>query len=357
MLQSTTSHVYVGSRDPNLGGILRCPTTGGEWVRLDNGLPSAVAVQAILIHPHMESTIFIGTAKGVYKSVDAGDHWTACEMPEESFDVWSLLIDPIDHNVMFAGTAPIGIYRSNDQGLTWQRMPQSRIPERVQFTPDRIARGTFYFRVMRIAFHPINHKRMYALTEINGLMRSDDGGRNWFDCNEGLVNMANQKHLQIKLASENEAEGMLDGHGMWVTPAAPDSVFLALRTGIFRSDDCGDTWAELPLRRDAPLSYAHDICGFSDIPQVLFAGLGEKAFGHQGGIIKSNDLGQSWQLLNTPHELHSTIMMMAVNPRNSLEVCAASQRGQILVSRDGGSEWCEYPLAVDYQFIYATACG
>jgi hypothetical protein len=36
--------------------------------------------------------------------------------------IWSLTIDPVDPNILFAGTRPAAVYRSQDGGLRWERL-------------------------------------------------------------------------------------------------------------------------------------------------------------------------------------------------------------------------------------------
>ncbi len=36
--------------------------------------------------------------------------------------IWSLAIDPVDPNVLFAGTRPAGLWRSRDGGQVWERL-------------------------------------------------------------------------------------------------------------------------------------------------------------------------------------------------------------------------------------------
>jgi hypothetical protein len=36
--------------------------------------------------------------------------------------IWSLTIDPVDPNILFAGTRPAAVYRSRDGGLRWEKL-------------------------------------------------------------------------------------------------------------------------------------------------------------------------------------------------------------------------------------------
>jgi photosystem II stability/assembly factor-like uncharacterized protein len=51
---------------------------------------------------------------------DRGEHWERLDSPMNQLPVWALAIDPVDPNVIFAGTKPAALFRSKDGGQTWQ---------------------------------------------------------------------------------------------------------------------------------------------------------------------------------------------------------------------------------------------
>ena len=70
--------------------------------------------------------VYAGTDMGLYKSDDGGAGWHLLDTPMNGSMVWSMAIDPVDSNVMFAGTgtpSQPGIFRSADGGKTWERLP------------------------------------------------------------------------------------------------------------------------------------------------------------------------------------------------------------------------------------------
>ena len=42
---------------------------------------------------------------------------------------------------------------------------------------------------------------------------------------------------------------MLDGHAIAISPADPDAVIVAVRMGLFRTADDGDTWQDMEVGR------------------------------------------------------------------------------------------------------------
>ena len=83
---------------------------------LDNGLPASAEVHAILVRPDDPNVVFAGTQDGPYRSTDGGDHWHKSDFPDPNVMIWSLTVHPSRPNVIYAGSAPIALYRSLDGG-------------------------------------------------------------------------------------------------------------------------------------------------------------------------------------------------------------------------------------------------
>jgi hypothetical protein len=98
-----------------------------------------------------------------------------------------------------------------------------------------------------------------AASEANGMMRSRDRGESWEDCTQDLLRFAEQEKYKSRIVSQTEIEGMLDGHALACTAAAPGTVFLANRMGLFRSDDRGAHWRDIEVGRFSPLTYGRDL--------------------------------------------------------------------------------------------------
>ena len=65
-------------------------------------------------------------------------------------------------------------------------------------------------RVMRMAQHPGKPDKIFAALEVNGVMRTTDGGETWEDCSDGLISLARaaapqeqdrQRHLRPRACS------------------------------------------------------------------------------------------------------------------------------------------------------------
>ncbi|HEY7869027.1 MAG TPA: hypothetical protein VIF59_07360, partial [Methylomirabilota bacterium] len=249
-----TSHVYVGAARWTGGtasGVFRRAAGEGRWELQNKGLPEGVHVQAITVHPTNPDVVYVGTQDGPYRSLDRGQRWERLPFPADGGQVWSILVHPSRPRTLLVGTSPVGIYRSDDEGASWRRLPNAVQVERVKMP--------FACRVMRIAIDPAQPEHIYAALEVGGAMRSLDGGETWGDCSDDLVKLSELPHLKSRIVSDTEMEGMLDGHALCVSAAAPGTVILALRMGLFRSTDRGAHWKDMEVGRFSPLTYGRDI--------------------------------------------------------------------------------------------------
>jgi len=80
-----------------------------------------------------------------------------------------------------------------------------------------------------------------------------------------------EPRLRSKLVSDTEAEGMLDGHAVCTSAADPDSIIIAVRMGLFRSQDQGKTWQDMRVDSFSPFTYGRDIKVSPRDPNTLYA--------------------------------------------------------------------------------------
>lgn len=337
--------IYAGLRPSKggAGGLVRRDAEGGAWERtLDH------ATQAVTIDPRRLDIVYAGTTEGVYRSTDRGRSWRRTGFPDGASQVWSIAFDPSDPRTVYAGASPIGVYRSEDGGETFRRLPDPNLPERVKMS--------FACRVMRIAPHPARRGELYAALEVGGAMRSSDGGESWEDCGADLARLAALPHLKSRIVSDSEAEGMLDGHAIATTPAEPGRVTLAVRMGLFSSDDAGRTWQSLEVGKVSPHTYGRDLRVSPHDPRVMYACLSPAFTSETGSLWRSADAGRSWARFDatTPHD---TAMALALHPEDARQVYFAAKTGEVFGTGDGGESWAELRLPAGSGDVYALACG
>ena len=333
------------------GGLFRCTSEENRWEALNAGLPESPEVHVILVHPHNPDVIFAGTQDGPYRSTDGGDHWQRLGFPDRGVMIWSLTIHPTRPNIMYAGAAPVALYRSLDAGETWSRLPKA-------ISPAHCERPGFDTRVLRITVDPNRPDDIYAALEVSGVLRSSDCGDSWSDMSAPLIKLAEQPHLQSNVGGRHcgHCEGMLDSHATAISAAAPDTVLLGLRMGLFRSDDRGATWYDTQIGRFSPLTYCHDVVVSPHDPRVVYVCLSPAAFSDDGSLYRSDDLAQTWRRIDHGVKANSTLMAVSAHPTDPAQVYCVARGGQVFGTDDSGASWREYPLPSGVEDVYAVAC-
>jgi photosystem II stability/assembly factor-like uncharacterized protein len=350
-----TTRLYAGAvigtskpHGPQPGGVFRLTVGEDRWQRLDGGLPADAAARSLAVHPRDARVVYAGTERGLYRSADGGDTWRRLALPD-GMAVWSVLFHPRDSSVVYAGTAPPGVHKSRDGGETWQPLPAFRAPGRVGMN--------FPCRLLRLAADPSAPDELYAGLEVDGVVRSLDGGQSWDDVSQDLVKLAERPHLRSRIASDTEIEGMMDTHALCVSSASPGTVFLAVRMGLFRSDDRGATWTDMEIGRFSPLTYARDVLVSPHDPRTLFTALSPAARSEAGTVYRSDDLGASWRRIDRGVTARSTLMKLAPHPSDPAQLYAATRHGQVFGTADGGETWREWTLPEGATDVYALAAA
>jgi len=347
------SNIYVGvagyvGRPEDVGavGVFRRVADGGPWEHTF----SAHETYSIFVHPGDPDLVFAGTADGVWCSHDRGATFKRTRFPGRDIQIWSFLAVENRPDRLYAGASPIDVYRSDDRGQSWRRLP----------TPGIVARcsGPFAPRVMRMAQTPGRPDEIYAALEIAGAMRTRDGGETWEDLGEGLVRLSERPHLKSAIVQKDtDAEGMLDGHAITISAARPDSPVLAVRMGLFRTEDGGRTWQDMKVGRFSPTTYGRDVKASPHDPGTLYCALSVAAASHDGGVYRSRDAGETWERFDKV-QVHGTIMSIGVHGSDPDQIyIGARYDGEVFGTRDGGETWEAMPLSGPVKDIYSVACG
>ncbi|MCE2404307.1 MAG: hypothetical protein J4F43_04015 [Dehalococcoidia bacterium] len=333
MATETTSapepYVFAGA---GKGGLLRKAPGSDSWEELTNGLPDSAEVRALAVHPLQPDVIFAGTQEGLYRSGSKGEHWRPMSLPIMGSVIWSILFRPHNVNTMYVGTAPAQIFRTRDAGDTWEPLP-------VDLGSDVVAMS-FETRVIAMAADPTHPDEIYAALEVGGVIRSQDGGDSWEPINQGLA---------------EGGEDRLDLHGVQVSPVEPRTVFISTREGMFRGPDRGSRWDPIDISRYSPIPYTRYLLLGPTQPSTLYVSMGRSARGDVGSLLRSRDLGKTWERIDHGVSPNSTMMVVGVNARRPAQVFCATRHGQVFGSLDDGATWQEYPLPDHVDDVYALA--
>jgi photosystem II stability/assembly factor-like uncharacterized protein len=169
VLDPSTNSPSFGIPGPMLAGI---QTNGWTWLGPGN---IGGRVRSILIHPVQTNILWCGGVDGgIWKSTNSGAAWFPLDDFMANLAVGSMAMDPADPNTIYAGTGEAtynadgirgaGIFKTINGGATWVRLPSTT--------------AVAFQYVARIAIDPNNSQSLLAATR-GGIYRSLDGGTNW----------------------------------------------------------------------------------------------------------------------------------------------------------------------------------
>lgn len=120
-------------------GVFKSIDAGAHWSQMSNGLPrymigspTVYNTLSLIIDPAHTQTLWVSTINAnfnlpgeIYKTIDGGANWTVSNAGVSGPDVRALLVDPTDSTVLYAASGglgpanPGGVYKSIDGGTTW----------------------------------------------------------------------------------------------------------------------------------------------------------------------------------------------------------------------------------------------
>jgi photosystem II stability/assembly factor-like uncharacterized protein len=227
--------VYVGaSAGGPAAGLYRSTDGAVHW---DFVALQGHAVTSIVIDPRNPDLVMAAAGdSGVARTTDGGKTWNSALPDAQAGAVW-LVFDPDNPNNVYAGTRPIAagggrgggggggrgappvttpatdsqIYRSTDEGATWQKT-----------SPEGLPGGNFGTIALAVA-PGSKGQRVYDYVA-QGMFRSDDGGAHW-----------------TRASDDPRLIGGGQFHDVIVDPRDANILF-ATQTSLYRSIDAGKTW-------------------------------------------------------------------------------------------------------------------
>lgn len=296
--------------------------------------PVGNRVVAIIGKPGNSNVIYAGGATGgVWKSENGGITWKPLFDEQDVQTIGSLAMAPADSNIIWCGTGEAkirqgvsignGIYKSIDGGKTWQCMGLEKSG-----------------RISRILIHPTNSDIVFAGSlghcwgpqKERGVFRTKDGGKAW---------------EQVLLVDKDTGVSDMD-----MDPKNPNNIIVGMwplllqvhkRTsggpggGIYRSQDGGDTWERLLKGLPKPPTGRIAVRYAPSNPSRVYALIETAQFEFIGVLWDSKDGGDTWNLVSYDHELQTrahyyTRLDIAVDDENEVYFLATA----ISRSYDGG---------------------
>ena len=326
-------------------------------------------VIAIAIHPEDYETIYVGGAQGgVWKSEDAGDSWTPLTDKECSLAMGSIAIDPVDPEIVYAGTGEqhyqrdsyygCGVLRTLDGGETWEQLGADPFVRKSETTNgayiarvvvDRATAGSADSTTVLVASsfglyrsttsgtswkqvlggratdllaHPSDSSVFFAAVQGDGVYRSTDSGASW---DEASTDMSLDGAKRINLAIS-----LSDPDVLYATVETDDTEGLGLR--MYRTDDGADTWEQVAAS-GAPCEYrcyyTNTLVVHPEDPETVIFG--------SVRLYRSSDGGESFELLGRVPYVDDQLLVLDTL-RDSDAIYLANDGG-VHRSLDAGDTW------------------
>jgi len=306
------------------------------------GVTLASSMTVIQADPHHRGTLLAGTARALlFRSRDKAESWTPLPFPAAlRATLHAMLIDPVRPNVYVVAVSseiPLyaGIFRSVDEGATWQQLNDLRQKQ-----------------VWSLAFWAADARVIAAGTQ-EGVFLTRDGGETWtrisspglagpwpvvslaFDPSDSDIVYAGTPHLAWKTTDGGATwrrihRGMQEDSDVFsidVDWNRPKRLFAGACSGIYRSLDGGGTWVSLERAVGAQFR-TYVVTQDPRSANVVYAGTST-------GLLQSPDVGRTLRRLS-PRMARS----IAFDPTDPRRIFVATDQG-ILRSEDGGTHFME----------------
>jgi photosystem II stability/assembly factor-like uncharacterized protein len=359
------------------GGVFSSPDGGASWTDIQYNLPPTETVAALAVAGGGEiwagTTTFSGYGGGgLYRLPSGATAWESVNAGQAAgTDLQNIFVDPANPNILYAGFGdPWNIgpkpgeqrlfkITINDKDYTSLPISMPTPPARPRVIGKSRSDGALYvvsggttYRFIEssatwteitipqwivdptdLAVHPGNANVLYLPRRTTGILKSSDGGLNWFSIDQGIL-ASTVIHLAVPnipgsdmiysdgYRSTNRGQSWqyyVDqgiGHPFFdelmVNPHNPNEVWTVVDQGtIFTSTNAGATWDFGPVRPvESGFRYG-SIYAMAAAPSdadILYA------LKNGMGIMKTVDQGNSWRFLTFSEVDYS--YSLAVHPQD-----------------------------------------
>nr|MBP9106754.1 hypothetical protein [Gemmatimonadaceae bacterium] len=318
---------YVGTAH---GGVWKTTSNGATFEPLfqDQGLIAIGDVAVSQINPDL---VWVGTGEsnnrqstswggGVYKSIDGGKTFTFMGLPQ-SRHINRIVIHPTNNDVVLvAATGPLfgpggerGIYKTTDGGKTWKQV--------LVLDEDTGANDLAVSLSEPNVMYASSYQRRRTACCMNGggpgsaLWRSTDGGDTWKKlAGNGLpagplgriaVDIYRQSSRIVYTMIEGPGAGG-PGGGAPAAGGAPGGAAggrgaAATPTGVYRSDDGGETWRKMSATNPRPMYFSQLRIDPTSPERVYLGGVGlhmsvdgARTFETDAALVTHDDVHAIW---------------------------------------------------------------
>ncbi len=343
--------IYVGSAS---GGVWKSVDGGTTFKPIFDKQPS-LSIGAVAIDPSNPQTVWVGTGEawvrnsvsvgtGIYRTRDGGESWEALGLPD-SEHISRIVVHPKDSNTVYAcalghlwnSNTERGVVKTTDGGKTWTKvLYRNDSTGCAEMAMDPQDPGVLYAAMWDVRREPHNFR---SGGPGSGLFKSTDAGATWHELRTGLP-QGDLGRIGIAVAASNHAR-------VYAVVEAKN------HTALFRSDDAGESWAEVNNSFNVsgrPFYFARLAVDPKNPDRVYKPGF---------FLTISEDGGKSFSAAFSTSEgpgdrLHSDLHALWINPENPEQMLLGTDGG-VYQSLDRANHWrflSDLPVA---QFYHVSA--
>ncbi len=289
--------------------------SNGKTVQWESIGPNNVGgrILSLAIDPSNTNILWAGSASGgLWKSTTKGigaDAWEYVNTGFPTISISAITIDPTNPNVMYIGTGEISYYHFPLIGT-----PGARASYGMGILKSTDAGATwnttpltFTFSqitaIQKIVLNPLNTNTMYAATS-EGVYKSINAGQTWSVSNSTVMTM----DLTM---SPSDTSLLISSHGNLNSSPNP---------GMYRTSDAGASWTLVTNYSPTFSDFGRTALSFSPSnPQIVYAGISSGSTRTLIGLYKSSDAGISWTKVSSTNYVGSQAWynnVLAVHPQN-----------------------------------------
>jgi photosystem II stability/assembly factor-like uncharacterized protein len=297
-LDNDFRHVLVASAS---GGVWKSTNAGTTWEPIFDDYGSA-SIGTVAIFQKNPDIIWVGTGEanvrnsvgwgdGVYKSTDGGKTFVRVGL-EDSHHIARITAHPDDPDILYVAaqghlwgyTGQRGLYKTTDGGETWLKLGNG-LPDDGKTGCTDIEMDPSDPDVLYTAFwQRLRQPHRFDSGGPNGgLFKSTDGGKTWKKLTAGLPE-GDIGRIGIAVYRTNPKIVMaIVEHGFQPRRGTEDYEDMKkLGSGIYRSEDGGETWAYLNRYNSRPFYYSQIYINPNDDQRVYAMG-GQAQVSEDGG--------------------------------------------------------------------------
>lgn len=236
-------------------GVFYSYDRGESWQTIKQFASSNV--KSIAVDPKSKCVLYLVVDNRLFKSTDCGRFWDNTYFHQNpQVSLTDVIINEATSSNIFIANSVGEIIKSQDGGITWATVMRATGP------------------IAEFILDPLNHETIYAATPSKGIYKSIDNGENWNSLGEGLKSYAGSNEYKSLIVYRSDPNilflifkfGILksvDGGQSWnivdllvksatitaaaINPKNSDEIYYTTSNTLVRTTDGAKTWKSTKL--------------------------------------------------------------------------------------------------------------